>query len=994
MGKPGEGPAVGSGDEWVSSCKHDLEAEVEELLGNTDLDGKLLHEGWSPCDMALAIYQGDIARFDSMLQQMQRRVGAEVKAAVGRQMLEKRTWAQDSTKKGGKVAHKYIKSSDGPRERRDVVLSQGLGMILEVFNEFWSKQQKSINADLWKRAGEEQLPEITVQVLDEVFSSFKHEYGWGPGGSNPRSWAGLPVEFKQRLAKMLMRFEDQPETVRTLVSMVVFLAKPEGGVRPIVLLEAIFKVWGKVRRGLAKKWEHDHNIDAFWGQSGKAADQAGWLHQVLVSFARAKGLEAGTLATDLRKFYETIKHGKLMEEAEATGFPLKVARAATVIYGGWRSATWQDIVADPFCPDSTVMVGCCLATTFAKVMLVRTLCKPALNRPAMWPRNIVDDVIIQTVGSAEPVETNLGEAGDVLSGDYERLDLELEGKKTKFLASAPELAIRLEARWSQRGVKRTWCMRNVGTDAHLDARRRAPTAGKRLKEGTRRHRKVMRLRDLGAEVAGIQRASPTAQGLWGCAVHGLTRKQRRGLRTRSVHTARGKKKGAGLGLRAGQSALTDRFDPEAMYHEEVVLKWASAVWHGTPGLQILDAVLARARLDLRHAKDPWKAAAGPEHVLLLTMADLGWEMHGAATAITQDGLRFDLRKTSPKLISRLAGEAARTARDREDLRRRHHSSAAWLATEGPGSPGIFWQRLRAGEGQLSKELTQREASALSSVQSLCHWTQQRQYRHLKAEDEACLLCKEAPGTLFHRRFKCKATQEHRRQHMPKCLSSIAEELEQADEGTQELLAAGILPTPTGLAPRPVFSSEAGVNWVGRPSCGRMFGTLGTDGSGMHPKWRFLRRAGWAVVMLDEGRRVVSVAWGAVPFDQCPLQTSRDAEDYAVLMASRLCCLEDGDRCNEEGAADVKAIHIDCKGTLGCFTDKVQATSLQHARAPVDRDLVGAPSKRPGHQDAGPCHLDRGAAGQSEGVAEAGERHCRLLGEDGGQKPQSDEAGSG
>ena len=128
------------------------------------------------------------------------------------------------------------------------------------------------------------------------------------------------------------------------------------------------------------------------------------------------------------------------------------------------------------------------------------------------------------------------------------------------------------------------------------------------------------------------------------------------------------------------------------------------------------------------------------------------------------------------MLSRLAGEAARLARDREDLRRRHHSSAAWLATEGPGSPGIFWQNVRAGEGRLRKELTQREAHALNSVQSLCHWTQQRQFRHLKAEDEACRLCRAAPGTLFHRRFQCQATQEHRSKHMPKVLTSIAEEL--------------------------------------------------------------------------------------------------------------------------------------------------------------------------------------------------------------------------
>ena len=43
-----------------------------------------------------------------------------------------------------------------------------------------------------------------------------------------------------------------------------------------------------------------------------------------------------------------------------------------------------------------------------------------------------------------------------------------------------------------------------------------------LIEGCRRHGEVMRLRGLGAGVGGIQRASPTAQSLWGRDVRVLT----------------------------------------------------------------------------------------------------------------------------------------------------------------------------------------------------------------------------------------------------------------------------------------------------------------------------------------------------------------------------------------------------------------------------------------------------------------------------------------
>ena len=69
----------------------------------------------------------------------------------------------------------------------------------------------------------------------------------GPNGLNPRNWLLLPKAFRSRLARILTKFEEQPEVVKELVAAVVFLQKPEGGVRLIVLLEALFKLWGKIR---------------------------------------------------------------------------------------------------------------------------------------------------------------------------------------------------------------------------------------------------------------------------------------------------------------------------------------------------------------------------------------------------------------------------------------------------------------------------------------------------------------------------------------------------------------------------------------------------------------------------------------------------------------------------------------------------------------------------------------------------------------------------
>ena len=148
------------------------------------------------------------------------------------------------------------------------------------------------------------------------------------------------------------------------------------------------------------------------------------------------------------------------------------------------------------------------------------------------------------------------------------------------------------------------------------------------------------------------------------------------------------------------------------------------------------------------------------------MVDLGWDLDKANVMVTQDGVRYDLTRTSPKLMGRLAGDAARISRDRGELRQRRQGAAPWLENEGPGCPGIFWQNLRPGEGKLGKGLTQREVGALGSVQSLCHWPHQRLFDRQKAEEATRKLCGSEPGTLFHRRFRCCATQAHRDKEMP------------------------------------------------------------------------------------------------------------------------------------------------------------------------------------------------------------------------------------
>eukprot|EP00959_Pyramimonas_sp_CCMP1952_P216371 4525342-Pyramimonas_sp.AAC.1 len=69
----------------------------------------------------------------------------------------------------------------------------------------------------------------------------------------------------------------------------VFPGKPHGsGVRPIALICSILRLWGKARRDMAKSWEDEHAAGVFWGARDRECDRAGWVHQTMAHYARAR----------------------------------------------------------------------------------------------------------------------------------------------------------------------------------------------------------------------------------------------------------------------------------------------------------------------------------------------------------------------------------------------------------------------------------------------------------------------------------------------------------------------------------------------------------------------------------------------------------------------------------------------------------------------------------------------------------------------------------
>ena len=145
-------------------------------------------------------------------------------------------------------------------------------------------------------------------------------------------------------------------------------------------------------------------MPALWGTScAKSCERASWTREALASFARAKNMEVATVMLDISKFYERIAHGKLLREAKQVGFPAKLLRIACALYGGFRTVRFGASYSEPFKTKGTIIAGCSLATTLARVLCFRLLQSIGNSFPSVHLNNVVDDFSCHCVATVNHI---------------------------------------------------------------------------------------------------------------------------------------------------------------------------------------------------------------------------------------------------------------------------------------------------------------------------------------------------------------------------------------------------------------------------------------------------------------------------------------------------------------------------------------------------------------------------------------------------------------
>ncbi len=840
-------------------------------------------------------------------------------------------WLRAGFDRGAKNAHAFMKL---PAEWRPshATLPSGLPSAepTAILNGQRDKYGKAWAADddegRYTWPDRQSLPRLTPAELREASKSFKRATAIAYDGIHCRHYELLSDGALSALGALLEACEllgALPRQTRMVVT--PLLDKPKGGFRPIAIYVSLYRLWAKARRGVAMEWEAAHQRSYFSAARGNGPQDTTWRQGVRQEARVTKGGAAASLFWDLESFFECIDRRRLIDRAEATGFPAAVLRLSLAMYAAPRILSLGGRIARELWPKRGVGAGCGLANTYVKVFSLLPMDALVKKLPASVKLDLhVDDFSIES--TADTVE----EAARDLIIAYrlvkEMIEVELGAvvsvPKAALVASSKRLAeiIRNEVGILAGPVRRAAA--NLGVDATAARRRGAPAAGPlrraRWANALKRRRKLRALADVVGEAAGkVFTVGIGASATYHAAVQGLTDLETNRIRRLAAVVFPPRSRFRSLTL---THVVHDM--PTSAAESAATLQYARAVWEATllgngrprhegfdlPGLRgAWEAVAARSHEFLDPGNpDPnrrrkWSRSRGPLSSAMLELHRSGWTAPSPFEWIDDQGVVVQLTATPPALLRDMLKASARRQAER------------LLGTKWAKKDHRFEGKRLCVDAAMdalarSRTLTAKQKGAFRSRLLGGTLTRGEAARAGYLIDDVCELCGEVGDHVFHRTYECKGTRDVVRAALPKW---FWEEAQRADPSDLFWTTAA-MPHPADMVPMPRADYQA---WAfdaegERSDSAQMSGHAFIDGSCSKSVFRGLQRASIALVQLDDDARPVKTlstpVWNTLP------QTSQAAE-YAAYAALPQVIVAD------------TVAYGDCKGVLDLA-----------ARGPVER----------------------------------------------------------
>ena len=759
----------------------------------------------------------------------------------------------------------------------------------------------------WPSDMGDDLPAILVEELLEAARTFPVETGLGWDQWHPMVVLRLSYSTLLLLVTILMECERTGEwPAGVALVLIALLPKTDGGFRPIGLLPSPPRLWMRVRRRAARRWEELNERKWLYAGKAKGANVAAWKQAFFAEYAATMGQSAVYVQTllDLVKAFDRVPLWLLVREAIALGYPLKMLRLSIAAYQLKRVIRVGAVVSRFVSAVTGITAGSGFATSEMRLVMIRVIDRALTLYPTIMPTLFVDDLAAAVCAPTKLAIDQMGGFIEYVAEFIVYTGQALSPTKSNVTASCRKVGEALVTRWKKVGIVIHFQLRvkALGVGMGAGVRRNTTVMRSRLANFACRMARFRRLRKVGVSTARLMRTGMRAitycSAIMGVPC-GLLKTQRQTAAAVSAPGAGTGGQNMDLALVVADGSKKGRADPAYDAHSLPIGEWAMAIWEGWTSISSLQCVVKDATARIEKATSKWSVCYGPGAAFVLTCARLKWTISSATVVITDVGEVLNMVLDPPRVVVMRCYESVQRWRWR-----RVEASLPQLAANGTGRGPIMepiWQLLRTDTKEEGWNATHKGClrSAIPNRQfpqtrvKSCGWsqhdrclmclstivdnddvkadgTQQQQQKQKMQQrssrtfrDEVVATAEQigrAPkGDLIHRIWSCKHTDPLRTQFAREADVRAARQLESRGHPTWE---RGLTPRPT--LPLKKRSKSETFNWHVKPRDGIVYGDVYPDGSARDGPIPELVRLGWAFVVVDDSGTITAAAYGVPP----------------------------------------------------------------------------------------------------------------------------------
>ena len=248
--------------------------------------------------------------------------------------------------------------------------------------------------------------------------SFPSGTGLGCDNTSPRAYARLSEETLDKLGLLMHACERAGLWAKIIhLIMIVLLAKPDGGRRPIGLFPTMIRVWMRARACVARAWESDNFRPQMYGGLGMSAQRAAWQAAFQAELAAKKLNSYAQALLDLVKAFEKVQHHIVKAAAKKHGYNLTILRLTFAAYRMARVVGVDGVMSRRIIAICGITAGSGTATTELRMLLLDIVDDTFVMWATVTLTVFVDDMSIESTGHHHDVKTNVAGATDFIVRD-------------------------------------------------------------------------------------------------------------------------------------------------------------------------------------------------------------------------------------------------------------------------------------------------------------------------------------------------------------------------------------------------------------------------------------------------------------------------------------------------------------------------------------------------------------------------------------------------